>query len=207
MRYIILLTGLILAQKPFEGTVVYSTRFEGEMAKQMGEMLRDALPERFVAYYRGDKVRVDMGEAVAITDRSAKKVYVLRPSLQTYTEQALEDEDKGDSKKPELKKTKEKTKILGYPVEKYEGTVESEQGPVKVEIWVTPQLRLPQGSRSFLTQGLEVPGFPLKVTSKVPGVDLQIVFLATEVSQTSPDENLFQIPAGYVKEEASANED
>jgi len=207
MRYIILLTGLILAQKPFEGTVVYSTRFEGEMAKQMADMLRDALPERFVAYYRGDKIRVDMGETVAITDRSAKKMYVLRPSLQTYTEQALEDEDKGDSKKPELKKTKEKTKILGYPVEKYEGTVESEQGPVKVEVWVTPQLRLPQGSRSFLTQGLEVPGFPLKVISKVPGVDLHIVFLVTELSQTSPDEKLFQVPAGYVKEEASANED
>lgn len=206
MRYLTLLMGLLLAQKTFEGTVVYTTRFEGETAKQMGEMLRDALPERLVVHYRGDKVRVDMGEIIVITDPSAKKAYVLRPSLQTYTEQALEDQQKDDPKKPEIKKTKEKTKILGYPVDRYEATVESEQGPMKVEIWATPQFKAPEGSRSALTQGVEAPGFPLKIVSKVPGVDLQLVFLATEISQRVPEEKLFQIPAGYVKEETAGNE-
>ncbi len=206
MRHLILLTGLLLAQKTFEGTVVYSTRFEGEMAKQMADMLRDALPERFIVHYRGDKARIDMGEIIIITDASAKKAYVLRPSLQTYTEQTVEDQQKDDAKKPELKKTKEKTKILGYPIDKYETTVESEQGPMKVEIWATPQLKAPQGSRSALTQGVEVPGFPLKIVSKMPGMDLQLVFLATEISQKPPEEELFQIPAGYVKEETSGNE-
>ncbi len=206
MRYLILLTGLLLAQKTFEGTVVYSTRFEGEMAKQLADMLRDALPERVVVHYRGNRTRADMGEMVAITDLSAKKIYVLRPSLQTYSEQTIEDEQKDDTKKPELKKTKEKTKILGYPVDKYEATVESEQGPVKVEIWATPQFQAPQGVRSPIAQGFQVPGFPLKVVSRVPGVDLQIVFFATEISQKVPEEELFRIPAGYVREETSTDE-
>ena len=202
MRYLLFLTGLLLAQKAFEGTVVYTTRFEGEMAKQLGDMLREALPERIVLYYRGDKVRMDMGEAVLLTDYSAKKAYVLKPSLQTYTEQSIEGQDKSDGKKPEVKKTKEKTKILGYVAEKYEATVASEQGPVKLEIWATPQLKVPQHGKNPLAAGVEVQGFPLKIVSQVSGIDLKIVFLATEISQKPLTEDLFQIPAGYVKEES-----
>jgi hypothetical protein len=116
----------------------------------------------------------------------------------------LEEQDKSDEKKPEVKKTKEKTKILGYPVEKYEATVESEQGPVKVEVWATPQLKTPQGRKNPLARGLEIQGFPLKIATQVAtSMDLRIVFLATEVSQNPPDEELFRIPPGYVKEEAS----
>ncbi len=206
MRYLIVLMGLVLAQKPFEGTVVYATRFEGEMAKQMAEMLRDALPERFVVHYRGNKSRTDMGDMAVITDLAAQKAYLLRPSLQTYSEQSLDDQQNDSQKKPEVKKTKEKTKILGYSVEKYEATVESEQGPVKLEVWATPQLQMPKGMKSPVAQGLAIEGFPLKVVSRVPSVDLQIVFLATEIVQKQPDEELFRIPAGYVKEERQADE-
>ncbi len=202
MRYLLFLTGLLLAQKAFEGTVVYATRFEGEMAKQLGDMLRASLPERFVLYYRGDKVRMDMGETILLADYSAKKAYILNPSLQTYTEQSIEEQDKSDKYKPEVKKTKEKTKILGYVAEKYEATVASEQGPVKLEIWVTPQLKGPQHGKNPLFSGVEIQGFPLKIVSQVSGIDLKIVFLATEISQKPLSEDLFQIPAGYVKEES-----
>jgi hypothetical protein len=190
MRYLLFLIGLLLAQKAFEGTVVYAARFEGEMAKQMGDMLRASLPERFVLYYRGDKVRMDMGEAVLLADYSAKKAYILNPSLQTYTEQSIKEQDKSDENKPEVKKTKEKTKILGYVAEKYEATVASEQGPVKLD------------GKNPLASGVEVQGFPLKIVNQVSGIDLKIVFLATEISQKPPAEDLFQIPAGYVKEES-----
>jgi len=206
MRYLLILTGLLLAQKPFEGAVTYTTRFEGEMAKQLGDMLRESLPERIVFYYRGDKMRMDMGEAILIADAAAKKAYVLKPSLQTYTEQPIEDEEKASANKPELKKVKEKTKILGYTVEKYEATVESEQGPLKVEVWAAPQLRSPQYGKNPLAQGLAIQGFPLKIVSQVPNIDLKIVFLASEIDTKLPAEDLFQIPAGYVKEEASSNE-
>ncbi len=206
MRYLLILSGLLLAQKPFEGKVIYTARFEGEMAKQLADMLRESLPERIVCYYRGDKMRMDMGEAILLTDAATKKAYVLKPSLQAYTEQSLEDDEKTGGKKPEIKKTKEKTKILGYAVDKYEATVESEQGPVKVEVWAAPQLRTPQGSKNPLAQGLEIQGFPLKVTSQLPNADLKIVFLATEIDTKLPAEDLFWIPAGYVKEEASGDE-
>ncbi len=202
MRYLLFLTGLLLAQKAFEGTVVYAARFEGEMAKQMGDMLRASLPERVVLYYRGDKVRMDMGETILLADYSAKKAYILNPSLQTYTEQSIEGQDKSDENKPEVKKTKEKTKILGYVAEKYEAIVASEQGPVKLEIWATSQLKGPQHGKNPLASGVEIQGFPLKIVSQVSGIDLKVVFLATEISQKPLSEDLFQIPAGYVKEES-----
>jgi hypothetical protein len=202
MRYLLFLTGLLLAQNAFEGTVVYAARFEGEMAKQLGDMLRASLPERFVLYYRGDKVRMDMGETILLADYSAKKAYILNPSLQTYTEQSIEGQNKSDENKPEVKKTKEKTKILGYVAEKYEATVASEQGPVKLEIWATFQLKGPQHGKNPLASGVEIQGFPLKIVSQVSGIDLKIVFLATEISQRPLSEDLFQIPAGYVKEES-----
>jgi hypothetical protein len=202
MRYLLFLTGLLLAQKAFEGTVVYAVRFEGEMAKQLGDMLRTSLPERVVLYYRGDKVRMDMGETILLADYSAKKAYILKPSLQTYTEQSIEGQEKSDENKPEVKKTKEKTKILGYVAEKYEATVASEQGPVKLEIWATSQLKGLQHVKNPLASGVGVQGFPLKIVNQVSGIDLRIVFLATEISQKPLSEDLFQIPAGYVKEES-----
>jgi hypothetical protein len=101
-----------------------------------------------------------------------------------------------------VKKTKEKTKILGYVAEKYEATVASEQGPVKLEIWATSQLKVPQHVKNPLASVSGVQGFPLKIVSQVPGIDLRIVFLATEIIQKPLSEDLFQIPAGYVKEES-----
>jgi hypothetical protein len=145
---------------------------------------------------------MDMGETVLLADYSAKKAYILNPSLQTYTEQSIEEQDKSNENKPEVKKTKEKTKILGYVAEKYEATVASEQGPVKLEIWATSQLKGPQHGKNPLASGVEVQGFPLKIVSQVSGIDLKIVFLATEISQKPLSEDLFQIPAGYVKEES-----
>jgi hypothetical protein len=172
------------------------------MAKNQGDIQRAYLPERLVLYNRGDKVRMDMGETILLADYSAKKAYILNPSLQTYAEQSIEGQDKSDENKPEVKKTKERTKILGYVAEKYEATVASKQGPVKLEIWATPQLKVPQHGKNPLASGVEVQGFPLKIVSQVSGIDLKIVFLATEISQKPPAEDLFQIPAGYVKEES-----
>jgi hypothetical protein len=208
MRYALsLVVGLLLAQKNFEGTVAYTTRFEGEMAKQLADMLRESMPERMVFQYKGDKVRMDMGEAILITDYGQKKAFILKSSMQTYMEQALEEDEKKDAKsQPQVKKTNEKAKILGYTAEKYEATVESEQGPVKVEVWTTPQIQLSSQEKNPLAQGVKVPGFPLKIVSSVPNVDLRIVFLATELRQEKLADTLFQIPAGYVKEDVSSSE-
>lgn len=202
MRYLLLTLGLILAQKTFEGTVVMEPRFEGEVAKQMADMLRESLPSKMVLQYAGQRSRLDLGEAIMISDLASKKVYILNPATQTYREETISDSaTKVQSTKAQ--KTKEKTKILGYTAEKYQAEVQTEQGLVKVEVWTTSQLPPPatiHGRGSILAQGVEAPGFPLKVVSHVPNVDLRIAFLATQIKQEKLSEDLFQVPAGYVKE-------
>ncbi len=206
MRYLLLSIGLLLAQKTFEGTLVMETRFEGEMAKQMADMLRESLPAKIVMQYLGQRSRIDMGEAILITDLSTRKMYILNPATQTYREQAIPDSAQNQSSKVKIQKTKEKTKILGYSAEKYQAESQTEQGLVKIEVWTTGELPPPatdRGQGSILAQGVQAPGFPLKIVSHVPNIDLKIAFVATQVKQEKLSEDLFRVPAGYVKEEAS----
>lgn len=195
------------AQKTFEGSVTYTTKFEGAMAQQMADMLKGQLPEKMVAYYKGGRARTDMGEVAVITDAEAGYVYVLNPALQTYQKAPIQP-PKEEESQPKVTKTKEKTKILGHSAEKYILEVATEQGPVKMEVWAAPSLKLPEqiGRANALTRGAKVEGLPLRIVMEVPGVDLKIVFLATQLSQTAPDDSLFRIPEGYVEEKGESTE-
>lgn len=205
LSLVLLVAGAALyGQKSFEGTVTYTTKFEGAMAEQMADMLRGQLPEKMVMHYRGNKSRTDVGDAAVITDADARMVYVLNPALQTYQKSPIQDPKESEGPQPKVSKTKDKTKILGYSAEKYIVEVSTEQGPMKMEIWATPDLRVNEAlsSNNALTRGSKVEGFPLRISMEVPGTDLRIVFLATQISKTAPEASLFEIPAGYVEEKA-----
>ncbi len=193
------------AQKSFEGSITYTTKIEGAMAEQMKEMLQDQLPEKMVVRYRGNRGRSEVGSMAIITDGEAGLLYLLNPALQTYQKVSI-TEPKDTQKKPKITKTKEKTKILGYSVTKYLMEVDTEQGPMKMEMWVTPELRVADVLKRSnpLAQGAEVEGIPLRISMDVPGVDLRITFLATQLSKTPPDESLFRIPEGYVEEKTES---
>ena len=205
LSLILLLAGAALyGQKNFEGTVTYTTKFEGAMADQMADMLRGQLPEKMVVHYRGNKSRTEIGEAAVITDADARMTYLLNPALQTYQKSPIQDSKEQGGPNPKVSKTKDKTKILGYNAEKYIIEVPTEQGPMKMEVWATPDLRVNEtlSSNNALTRGSKVEGFPLRISMEVPGADLRIVFLATQINKTPPDPSLFEIPAGYVEEKA-----
>ncbi|MCS7153684.1 MAG: DUF4412 domain-containing protein [Bacteroidia bacterium] len=192
------------AQQPFEGTLTYTTKIEGAMAAQMGEMLKSQLPEKMTLFYRGTKARSEVGDKVMITDPEAGFVYLLSPSLKTYQKVPLHP-PKETEQQPKITKTKNKTKILGYPVEQYLVDLNTEQGVIKMEIWATPDLKVPETTQRLnnLTRGVKVEGLPLRISMDVPGVDLKITFLATQLRRERPDESLFRIPEGYVEEEVS----
>lgn len=196
------LFAVVWAQKSFEGTITYTTKVEGAMAAQMGEMIKSQLPEKMVVAYRGNKVRSEVGDAVVLTDGDAGLVYLLNPALQTYQKAPLRMPTEQDPQ-PKVTKTKDKTKILGHAVERYLMEVATEQGPIKMEIWAAPGLRVSEFAQraNNLTRGAKVEGLPLRITMDVPGMDLKIVFLATQIQTALPAEGLFQIPAGYVEEQ------
>ena len=204
LSLILLFAGAALyGQKSFEGTVTYTAKLEGAMAERMADMLRGRLPEKVVAYYLRNKSRVDFGETISITDADAGMVYQLNPALQTYQKSSIQDTKEQESSKIKVSKTKEKTKILGYNAEKYITEVPAGRGSAKMEFWTTPDLRVNETllRNNDLTRDFKVEGFPLRISMEVPGVDLRIVFLATQINKTPPDPSLFEIPAGYVEEE------
>ncbi len=192
------------AQKSFEGAITYTTKIEGAMAEQMKEMLQDQLPDKMVVYYRGNRGRSDLGSVALITDGEAGLLYLLNPALQTYQKMPITEPK--ETEKPKVTKTKDKTKILGYSATKYLMEVQTEQGPMKMEVWATPELRVPDVLKRSnpLARGAEVEGIPLRISMDVPGVDLRITFLATQISKNLPDESLFRIPEGYVEEKAES---
>ena len=205
LSLILLFAGAALyGQKSFEGTVTYTAKLEGAMAERMADMLRGRLPEKVVAYYLRNKSRVDFGETISITDADAGMVYQLNPALQTYQKSSIQGSKEQEAPKIKVSKTKEKTKILGYNAEKYIIEVSDEEGSVKMEVWATPDLRITESLQNGNPLALDskVQGLPLRTSIAAIGVDLRIVFLATQINKTPPDPSLFEIPAGYVEEKA-----
>ncbi|MCS7189940.1 MAG: hypothetical protein NZ933_09150 [Bacteroidia bacterium] len=204
----LLLWGAILwGQKPFEGSITYTIKLEGAMAAQLADMVKGQLPEKIVHYYRGNKSRVEAGQSVVIVNGEEGFVYVLNTSLQTYRKAAIKNPE-GSEKAPKITKTNEKTKILKYPVEKYLVEISSEQGPVKMEVWAAPSLKVSESLRgtNTLTQGVRLDGVPLRISTEALGADLRVVYLATEISNTPPSETLFQLPEGYLEEKEESKE-
>ncbi|MEN3040618.1 MAG: DUF4412 domain-containing protein [Bacteroidia bacterium] len=197
------LLAIALAQKSFEGSITYVTKVEGAMAAQMGEMIKSQIPEKMVIFYKGNKVRSEVGEAIVLTDGDAGFVYLLNPALKTYRKAPLTPPQSSEqSPVPKVIKTKDKAKVAGYPVERYDAELSTPQGEIKMQIWAAPSLKVSELAQrgNNLTRGVKVDGIPLRIVMDVPGIDIKIVFLATHVQTTPPDESLFQLPADYVEE-------
>ncbi|MCX7607294.1 MAG: DUF4412 domain-containing protein [Bacteroidia bacterium] len=205
---LLLIGAWVYGQKSFEGSLTFTTKLEGAMASQMEEMLKGQLPERMITYYRGNKSRSEVGDMTIIVDGDAGYIYALNPALQSYQRSPIQPPQQ-DQPQPKITRTKEKTKILGQSVEKYMVEVPTDQGTVKMEIWAAPSLKVSEtlGRTNALTRGAKVEGLPLRISMDVPGMDLKIIFLATQISQTPPDEALFRIPEGYVEDKSGGSDE
>ncbi|MCS6895733.1 MAG: DUF4412 domain-containing protein [Bacteroidia bacterium] len=202
------LLAVLWAQKSFEGSITYTTKVEGAMAAQMGEMIKSQMPDKMIVYYRGNKVRSEVGDAVVLTDGDAGFIYLLNPALKTYRKAPLTPPQESDqAPTPKVVKTKDKAKVAGYAVERYDAEVSTPQGEIKMQVWAAPALKVSEIAQrgNNLARGVKVDGIPLRIVMDVPGIDIKIVFLATQVQTTPPEEVLFKIPTDYV-EEKEAND-
>lgn len=187
------------AQKPFEGSITYSVKLD---AKQGLGPMASQIPSTIKVFYRGGKVRMEAGNMVAIADRSVGKSYLLFPEQATYMVSSIEDKDTlSDKIKYEVKATGEKTKMLGHPVEKY--IVELYQlgnRLSRMEAWVASDLKAvgTEVLKSPFFSGVKgLQGIPLWMKSEVEGMNMRIIYAATQIDTSVPDESLFQIPDHY----------
>ncbi|MEN2992586.1 MAG: DUF4412 domain-containing protein [Bacteroidia bacterium] len=192
------LLGVAVAQKRFEGTIVYQMKLEGAAAAQLESYIRSQNPDRMTIYYRGNKSRTDMGERSVILDLDSQRVILIQHNLKTFTVSPLPKADTV-TQKPKITKTEEKSKILGYVVEKYIAELPTPLGSFPIEIWVAPDLVVAPDltRRSSITRGAGVPGLPLRIVSEFPGMEVRMVMTSTKIIEGPPEASLFRVPEGY----------
>lgn len=172
------------------------------MAELLRQMLFGQLPEKMTIAYRGNKSRMEWGDAVLITDADAKASYELNPSRKTYQKVSLKEPSQAKSQK-----TEDKTKILGYEVQKYITEGKTSDITLRVEIWAAPDLEVNEtlAANNPLTLGLlgttaGIKGVPLRIDMTDSDEIIRFVFLATDLSETPPDPTLFEVPEDYTEQ-------
>lgn len=203
------------SKKPFEGTITYTIDLRAtedmpaEVAELVRQMLLATIPNRITIAYRGSKMRSEWGEEVHITDAEARTDYLLQLSKKTFRKFPLAGADKAS-----IRKSEEKTTILGHTVEKYilelpEAKVDKKA--IQVEVWVAPDLEVNEVLASISIAGMantapgmnaQIRGLPLRIDIPIPNSNygtMLFTFQATELSNTPPDPNLFEVPGDYTE--------
>jgi hypothetical protein len=108
--------------------------------------------------------------------------------------------EKAEAITTEIKVTKEKMDVLGYPCEKYIIKSTEEGETTESEVWVTKNIKvefpksLQESSPDMFFGSFE--GFPLKITSfSKSGREVEVI--ATEVLESSISSSSFDIPDNY----------
>jgi hypothetical protein len=187
---LLLLSGNIIAQKAFEGKVVFNVEENG--AKQVMD------------YYAKDKkFRMEVPDqgGYIIFDSKASKMYIVMDEQKMYMETAL-DASNTTASAGNINKTGETKKILGYDCEKFL----FEQDGSKGESWMTKELgafmfftESQQGMADWQKEILNEGYFPLQVIEYDNSGNVESTYLVTEVTPKELSSDMFAIPASYQK--------
>lgn len=187
-------TTTINAQKLItQGIATYTVKYNLPPDQQQ---LAGMLPTEYQMYFKDNfsKFKIDMGmfssqiihnnitgESLTLTDLpiQGKKVAMKMPAVK------FEEEDY------EIIATKETSKIAGYNCIKY--ILKTKSSNESGEIWITKDIKIP-GS-TFTANLSKIKGVPIKFTSNVQGMDLDMT-LKSIVEQPISAINM-DIPAGY----------
>lgn len=205
--FVFLLSGLLglttLSAEGFEGVIEMKVK-QGQKSHTMNYATKGG--QMHISTSAGP-----MGEASAIVDLAAGKIYALMPSQKMYVEVPVSKTVQaaashfGTPKENPLRLTDETMEIMGYPCRKY--IYREEKGPV--HIWATDQLgsfvAMPENPMQGDTKKkrwsdyVEGDFFPMKMAAfNKAGNELA----SWEVTKVSPQEispEQFTIPAGFKK--------
>lgn len=189
----------VLAQKGFEGTIVYGIEYK-DLPEEMAAF-EAMLPDQTTVQIKGDQSRTEqslgMGmKQVTIFDSKKNSGTLLLDMMgkKTAVEMNAEEMDKQKGKNKAEPKFEyidgDVKKIAGYKCKKARVILEGTTG---LELYYTEDL--PKGaSREF--KGLN--GFPLQYT--IASGPMTMTLTASTVKQETLDKKLFTIPDGYEKQ-------
>lgn len=189
-----------LAQKSFEGTIVFSLDYK-DLPAEMAAMSA-MLPDEMTTKVTSTKTRIEqsmgmgMSQVTIVDIKKGSGVLLMdmmgqKKAIEMSEEEFKKmDKKKSADKKPEFKYVDGQGKtIAGYKCEKAIVVIE---GVGEMEVFYTKDL--PAGaSKQF--EGLN--GFPLEYTIKQG--PMTILVSATSVKQEKLDKKLFEVPDGYEK--------
>ncbi len=178
-----------LAQKPFEGRIVYAIDYDNVPNEMKG--LEKMLPSEMVMTIKGTTSRIEQnsvfgGRQVAINRAEEENTIVLVDILEQKLKYSIpKDERKGQ--KYRVNETDETKEIKGYTCKK--ATLQTSTGIV-LEVWYTDEFQNPDG-----TEFPQIKGLPLEYEIAQKGMTLN--FAARSVKEEAIDETYFAIPAEY----------
>lgn len=202
---LILLVNHCVAQKNFEGKVLYKVEVTGDNTGMMASMMPQSMEYQIKASQmkmsmQGGMVGDMMGEI--IMDNQKQEGYMLQHSSKTAFLIKADSSSSTQDMKPEIRKSGETEKILGYTCKKFTITLETQGMQMTQEIWATDEINVerptvnnPNGLGQIFVEGIE--GFPLKTVMEMPMGMGKMVMTATEVKKETVKSEIFKVPAGY----------
>ncbi|MEM0995673.1 MAG: DUF4412 domain-containing protein [Bacteroidota bacterium] len=209
---IVFSAGAATAQETFQGTLNYGFKFSGEGIEQAQAMLPTGMEmiirkSDVIVEMQGGMMAMMMGKILTLGKKG--KTYMIKDSEETIYVMDVEKmkDDAGDAPKPKITKEDETLTIAGYECQKYKVTMETPQGEMTQQVWVTDQIKLPKsegagGPGGGLTSGLTMEGLPgLPLKTMINQGPITVIMTAKTVDPGVPDKKLFKLPKGYDKEE------
>jgi len=195
-----------IAQKDFEGTIVFKISVEGADAAKLQTMM----PESYTFYFKGEDLKIIlqggymsllMGPIIVKGD----KTYMIKDEKKTAY--IIPDDQKKNKPKSVVKLTKlgSGDKILGYTCNKYKVEEKDDKGKLVTSyVWTTDAIKVDNFKKNQKTIDMQLyydgmTGFPLKVESGVSSSNMnyKVTMAVTKVVPAVLGSALFQIPADY----------
>ena len=187
-----LITTIALAQSNFEGKIVYTITYK-DLPPEMKSM-ESMLPKDMTIHIKGNKSRIEqsqmMGNNVIVSDMDQKNGFMemdvqgqkLRMDIST------EEFNQGADQMPNIEYLDESKTIAGYPCKK--AIMKDESGQLAITVFYTEKISN-QAEQKFI--GLK--GFPLQYSMTQQNIKMEMT--ATEVSEESVDDDIFNKSDGY----------
>lgn len=180
------------AQSNFEGKVVYTMTYEDMPAEMKG--MESMLPKEMKMYIKENKSRIEqdnmMGKTIIVSDMDAKtgfmEMNMAGQSLRMNI--SAEDFEKEVNKMPDIAYFNETKNIAGYDCKK--AIMKDESGQLTLTVYYTEKISN-KAHRQF--GGLK--GFPLEYS--MPQQGMKVIMTASEVSEESISESIFNKSEGY----------
>lgn len=203
------------AQKPFEGTIKYTSKYLGEGADQLAAFAASGSTIRV----RGNEMtyEVEGGLAAAMMGKmvikpSENTLYIIKNSEQkVYKIKTDGDDNSEEESGPTVVKENETIKIQGLKCQKYKVTLETDQGDVTQFIWATDEYELSLKKKNRASDALTVQGIKGIAMKKMTimnmmGAEITVTETVSEFSTEKPDKKEFDIPSSYEVEETTMEE-